>query len=335
MMRIDFVLLLSLLYVGASVTSSQERRRTSAKQPVIIDTDIGSFLDDSFAIAYAVLSQDLDVKLVVTCTDDTTARARVAAKLLRQIGRDDIPIGIGIKNQNRTNHALFDWARNEDLSGYRGGVFQDGVGKMAELLSASDELVDIIAIGPFTNFPALVKRHPESVKKARIRAMAGSIHTGYHGAVGPVAEYNVLLCPWCMEVVLEAGWASITIAPLDTSGEFALNAGQMKQVLEANDSNASLALASTVLYYCLGDFGPELCYLQTHIPILYDVIATLLAVPKMAADFLVYSDLRLSVNGSGFTVVDGVEGVHTSVALSWKEDTENRFADTLEKLYSH
>lgn len=313
--------------------SSSQHYHTSTKQPVIIDTDVGSFIDDSFAIAYAVLSQDLDVKLVVTCTDDTTARARVTAKLLRQIGRDDIPIGIGIKNENRTIHTLFDWAKNEDLSGYKGGVFQDGVGKMAEVLSASDEVVDIIAIGPMTNFPSLVKRYPGTVKKARIRAMAGSIHTGYHGTKRPAAEYNVMLCPWCMEVLLEAGWVDVTITPLDTCGEFTLDADQMKRVLEA-DNQASLALASTVLYFCLGDFGPELCHLQTYIPIMYDAIATLLAVPKVAANFLVYSDLRLSVNGTGFTVVGGAEAVRTSVALSWKEGAEKGFADTLAKLYS-
>ena len=316
------------------MTCSSQRHHTSTKQPVIIDTDVGSFIDDSFAITYAVLSQDLDVKLVVTCTDDTTAHARVAAKLLRQIGRDDVPIGIGIKNENQTLHTLFNWAKNEDLSGYKGGVFQDGVKKMADVLSASDGVVDIIAIGPMTNFPVLVNKYPESVKKARIRAMAGSIHTGYLGAKGIVPEYNVMLCPWCMEVLLKAGWVDITITPLDTCGEFTLDADQMKQVLEA-DNQASFALASTVLYFCLGDYGPELCHLQTHIPILYDTIATLLAVPKMATNFLVFSDLRLSVNGTGFTVVDDVEGIHTSVALSWKEDAEKRFADILAKLYNN
>ena len=120
------------------------------KQPVIIDTDIGSFIDDTFAIVYAAQSEELDVKLVITCSDDTTARAKVAAKLLRLIGRDDIPIGIGVKNDNDTVHYLFDWAKNEDLSGYKGSVYEDGVGKMNEIISNSEVPVDIIAIGPMT-----------------------------------------------------------------------------------------------------------------------------------------------------------------------------------------
>ena len=45
---------------------------TSTQRPVIIDTDIGSDIDDSFAIGLALQSSEyLDVKLIVTCTDDT------------------------------------------------------------------------------------------------------------------------------------------------------------------------------------------------------------------------------------------------------------------------
>jgi inosine-uridine nucleoside N-ribohydrolase len=304
---------LTFLLVGLAAVLA-----TSSKQPVIIDTDIGTFLDDSFAIAYAVLSQDLDVKLVVTCTDDTTARAKVAAKLLRMLGRDDIPIGIGIKNENKTTHTLFDWGKNEDLSKYRGGVEEYGVWKMSDILMHSAEIVDIIAIGPMTNFPTLVEKYPESVKKARIRAMAGSINTDYSGKTGAaVAEYNVAICPWCMEVLLEAGW-NVTITPLDTCGTFSLTSREIRQVLESS-GRASAAFASTLLYFCIVNTVKEDdCYLTVETPYLYDVVATLLAMPTVAKEYLNYSDMRLRVNGTGFTVVDDVNGVSTSIALEWK-----------------
>ena len=60
------------------------------KRPVIIDTDIGSFDDDPVAIALALSRPELDVKLVITCSDDTTERARIAAKYLTLLGRDDM-----------------------------------------------------------------------------------------------------------------------------------------------------------------------------------------------------------------------------------------------------
>lgn len=320
----NLVLVLVLVTVLSSI---------NGKQPVIIDTDIGSFLDDSFAIAYAVQSQDLDVKLVVTCTDDTTARAKVAAKLLKLLGRDDIPIGVGIKNGNKTRHSLFDWAGNENLSEYSGGVEEDGVWKMSDILTHSEEIVDIIAIGPMTNFPTLVQKYPESVKKGRIRAMGGSIDTGYAGKKGAVAEYNVAVCPWCMEVLLKAGW-NVTITPLDTCGNFVLDASELKHMMESS-SKVSTALASSLVYFCITNEMPhDMCYLKVGTPVLYDVIATLLTVPAVAKEFLEYSEMKLSVNGTGFTVVDADRGVLTSVALQWKENGEQQFADMLANLFT-
>lgn len=313
--------------------SPETNPRAPKKQPVIFDTDVGSFIDDSFAIVYAAQSLQLDIKLIVTCTDDTTARAKVAAKLLKILGRDDIPIGIGIKNENQTHHYLFDWAWNEDLSEYKGGVYQDGVKKMAEVLSESDEIVDIIAIGPMTNFPQLVQRYPESVKKARIRAMAGSIYVGYDGDKPPAAEYNVDLCPWCMEVLLKSDW-NVTITPLDTCGNVALDGSQLEQVLEA-DNKASLALESTLMFYCIANESPQdHCDFKAGTPVLYDVVATLLAMPTVAVQFLDFAAMQLTVNETGFTVVDEMHGINTSVALQWRQQGEKGFTDMLANLYS-
>ena len=305
----------------------------STRQPVIIDTDVGSFIDDSFAIVYAALSPMLDIKLVVTCTGDTTGRAKVAAKLLKMMGRDDIPIGVGIKNENQTHDTLFDWASEEDLKSYKGGVFDDGVAKMGEIISKSKQVVDIIAIGAMTNFPMLLKKYPDVVHKARVRAMAGSIYVGYQDNPVPAAEYNVAVCPWCMELLLQSNW-SVTITPLDTCGDFALDADELKQTFRV-DRPASRALASTLLYFCIANVLPhDRCNLTVATPILYDVIATLLALPEVGAKYLVYEEMKVHVNGTGFTVVDDKLGASTSVALHWKEGGEKGFGDMLATLYS-
>ena len=87
-------------------------RSQHGKQPVIIDTDMGSFDDDPVAIAFALSRPELDVKLVITCSDHTTERARIAAKYLTLIGRDDLPVGIGDNRNISTNfHIIYrPWA---------------------------------------------------------------------------------------------------------------------------------------------------------------------------------------------------------------------------------
>ena len=50
--------------------------------PVILDTDIGTDVDDVWALVFLLCCPELDLKLVTTSTGDTEYRARIAAKVL-------------------------------------------------------------------------------------------------------------------------------------------------------------------------------------------------------------------------------------------------------------
>ena len=78
--------------------------------PVIIDTDIGTDIDDTWAVLMALNSPELDIKLIVSSTGDTILRAALLAKFLDRCGRTDIPIGIGIPlGSQRTLPERMDW----------------------------------------------------------------------------------------------------------------------------------------------------------------------------------------------------------------------------------
>ena len=288
-------------------------RPSAAPQPVIIDTDIGSNVDDSYAIGFALQSQYLDVKLIVTCSDNTTARAKVLAKLLTIAGKDSIPVGIGVANHNSTKHSLWDWAKDFNLSEYKGGVHEDGVEQMAKIILSSESVVDIIAIGPMTNFPLLLKKYPGVVKRARIRAMAGSIYRGYDNSSTPTNEYNVRLCPPCAQQVLQAGW-NVTIAPLDTCG-VATFTPQYNQPFIASSNSWSYGLSSSLLYLCT--VVP--CQLNVATYPLFDTVATLLTLPTVY-NFITFERLNLTVTADGYTVIDNEAGVPTQVALYWNSN---------------
>ncbi len=49
---------------------------------IIIDTDIGSDVDDAIAIAFAVRRPELDIKAITTVYGPTDKRVRLLAKLL-------------------------------------------------------------------------------------------------------------------------------------------------------------------------------------------------------------------------------------------------------------
>ena len=113
------------------------------KIPVILDTDIGGDIDDTWALALLLKSAELDLKLVVTDTGNTTYRAAVTAKFLEIAGRTHVPVGIGL-HQNDDTGPQAPWVADYDLASYGGTVFEDGVGALINAIMASPEPVTLI-----------------------------------------------------------------------------------------------------------------------------------------------------------------------------------------------
>ncbi|RLF04683.1 MAG: nucleoside hydrolase, partial [Thermoprotei archaeon] len=62
---------------------------------VAVDTDIGDDIDDALALALAALSPELELVAVTTVYGDVRTRAKLAARLLRALGREDVPVAAG------------------------------------------------------------------------------------------------------------------------------------------------------------------------------------------------------------------------------------------------
>lgn len=69
--------------------------------PVLLDTDIGTDFDDSWALALLLKkhNQTVDLKMVLTASYDTYGRGQIVAKYLTAVNRTEVPIGIGIKTK--------------------------------------------------------------------------------------------------------------------------------------------------------------------------------------------------------------------------------------------
>lgn len=307
---VSFVILLSQRLVSSS--------SPPGRRPLIIDTDIGSFYDDLMAIALVLKNEDFDVKLVVTCTDDTTARAKVAAKFLTLLGRSDIPIGIGVPTSNVPYHFLYGWGADFDLSKYGGIVYEDGVAAMGTVVQQSATEVQIMAIGPATNFPSLINRFTVDIlKRTNVALSGGSIYKGYYNTTPAVAEYNVRTCPTCLQQLLATG-VSVSMAPLDTTGLGNLTPDYTRQLL-ASVSEDALAVGNSLVYYCSNnpyDGSYAQCSFDATTPVFFDAVAALMTFANGSA-FLEYQQLSIAVDDLGYTVIDAVGGTPVNVALSW------------------
>ena len=62
---------------------------------VVLDTDIGTDIDDAWALGYALKSPTFQLLGVTVSDADTRQRARLACKLLSRLGRTDVPVATG------------------------------------------------------------------------------------------------------------------------------------------------------------------------------------------------------------------------------------------------
>jgi inosine-uridine nucleoside N-ribohydrolase len=307
-----FLLLVGGLSLAACATSAA----TAPRIPIIFVTDIGTDIDDTWALAMLLRSPELDLKFVLTDSGDTRYRAAVAAKFLEVAGRSDVPVGIGdqqpmgdeVKNQAP-------WVAGYALKDYTGKVHADGVAAMIELIRSSPGPVTVIAVGAVPSLARAVKLAPDIAPRCRFVGMFGSFDKGYGDAPVPVAEANVKVDPAALRTVLGAPWRDILLTPLDTCGVVELTGPKYRAIWSATDDPV---LRAVIENYCI--FAPRVNWMKcdffaTRSTTLFDCVAVYLA---YAEDLVTTETVPFAVTDDGFTRRAPRGPFQARVALRWK-----------------
>ena len=277
--------------------------------PVILDTDIGDDIDDSWALAMLLKSPEVDVKLIVTEWGNTPHRAALVAKYLEVAGRTDIPIGIG-KKLNDSISRLGPWVEDYDVDNYPGTIHDDGIGVLIETIMNSPEPITLLCIGPVPNIPEALKREPRIAEKVRFVGMHGSVRKGYDGGPEISAEWNVRCDAPACRAAFEAPW-DMTITPVDTCGIIRLKGEEYAQVRDCEDPLIKALIES----YRIWANNRTDVDAEEYSSVLFDTVAAYLA---FTDDLLVMEDLGIRITDDGFTVIDDTaKTVH--VATEWKD----------------
>ncbi len=281
--------------------------------PVILDTDIGTDIDDTWALAMMLKCPELDVKLITSDTGNTIYRTKLIAKLLEVAGRTDIPVGIGIE-QHDGGGPQEEWVENYDLAHYPGAIHEDGVQALIDTILASEEPMTLICIGPVPNIAEALRRKPETAKKAHFVGMHGSIYRRHLDAEGACKEWNVVADAGAFRALLQAPWLSKTITPLDTCGNIVLDGRRYQKVLHC-DEPLMQAVTENYRYWAPHhgsqldrDIRPDFVS-----SILFDTVAIYLAFTQ---DRLEMKRMNLVVTDDGYTK-EGEAGTPVDVALNW------------------
>jgi inosine-uridine nucleoside N-ribohydrolase len=283
-------ILLTACFCGAA--------ETPAKIPVILDTDIGTDIDDAFALALIINSPEFELLGVTTVSGDTAARARIAAKMLWEAGGKwrQVPVVAGVPG-SKQNINQAPWAE-----GFVGPQLlkESAVDFLRSKFHRYPGQITLITIGELTNVAAMLKADPLVAKKIkRIAMMGGSIARGYEPGSNPDAEWNIKSNPAAAQVVFSSG-IPIIMAPLDVTAMLKLDAAARSRIF---NQNTPVTNSLAALYH-----------LWNHeTPTLFDPMAVALVLDPALCET---KDLAVEVDDKGFTRVDDGTSVNATVGLS-------------------
>lgn len=284
---------------------------STKKIPVILDTDIGGDIDDTWALAMMLKSPELDVKLVVSDTGDTQYRSEILAKMLEVAGRADVPVGVGTSFDSRRRYPQSPWVEGYDLGSYPGAVHEDGVAAIIDTIMGSAEPVTLICIGPVPNIAEALEREPRIAERAKFVGMHGSVRRGYGGRAEPSAECNVVNHVDSCQKVFTAAW-DMTITPLDTCGVVRLTGDKYGAVRDCQDPVIQALIENYQIWAASGEGKPNP---DTESSVLFDTVAIYLA---FSDELLTMEQLGIRVTDDGYTIIDEA-AKQINCAMDWKD----------------
>jgi inosine-uridine nucleoside N-ribohydrolase len=276
-----------------------------ARTPVLLDTDIGTDIDDAWALAYTLTRDDFDLTAVTITDGDTPARARVAAKVLFLTGRKDVPVAVGRRTPVPPDRIDFQFQWAEDFTTASPVATPAADVIVAQARKHPGELV-LMAVGPLQNVADALRlepRLPQLVK--RLVLMSGCV---YGSKWGLVAEWNVKQAVDDARLVYAAGFP-LTIVPLDSTSKVVLAQGERERLRK---HHSPLTTAIEALYRLWLEKPDQQM-------ILHDQLAIVEAAHP-GEFFGRIETLPLMVDEKGFTRVDHERGKPVRVALEPKRD---------------
>lgn len=195
------------------------------KTPIILDTDPG--IDDAVAIAAALFSPEIDLRLITTVAGNVSVEktTRNALQLLH-FWQADVPVAQGAATP--LTRPLRDAASIHGESGMDGYDFPahdrqtlnvPAFQAMYERLMASPEPLTLVTIGPLTNIALLLTHYPACTAKINRLVMMGG--SAGRGNFTPNAEFNIAIDPEAAARVFESG-IEIVMCGLDVTHQAVL-----------------------------------------------------------------------------------------------------------------
>ncbi len=202
---------------------------------IIIDTDIGTDVDDLWTVGMIPGLLDVQLEAITLVYGDTEARARLAVHACAVMGLD-VPIHRGCQETLSGKKIL--WA------GYEGEGFADLDTISCSAMHSVDALIyqatllpktlNVVAIGPLTNIATAIQRDPSfAINVRHISVMGGEFAAGW-------PEHNFSSDVTATGIVLKSG-IPMTIMPLNQTLRLVLDRSDITAIAESHSIGPLMA----------------------------------------------------------------------------------------------
>ncbi len=206
---------------------------------IILDTDLGTDVDDALALAVLLGSPEVELVGVTTVHGDTLLRARLARRLMGLAGA-----GAGIPVIPGLTHTLS--GREVWWPGHEGALHErlerehvqselDAIAWLVDTVAAHPGEIDLLAVGPLTNVAAAIEA--DAAFAGRLRTL--TIMGGDFSDANRASEHN-LRCDWvAADRVLRSG-AGLVAVGLDATRTVRITPEEVSRIGAAGALGAAL-----------------------------------------------------------------------------------------------
>jgi purine nucleosidase len=209
--------------------------RLQPSRTLILDTDIGSDVDDAMALAQIMGTPELSLHSVTTVYGDTLLRARIARRYGALANRD---LAVHVGQSNTLSGREVWWP------GHEGSLHEDLDRETVAALPAVDHLIatlrahpgeiDVIAVGPLTNIAEALQRDPQAATWIRSLWIMGGLFPP-----GEKPEHNFKSDAVAARTVLSAGIPT-TVTGLDVTRQLGIDRAGLELIGAAGALGAAL-----------------------------------------------------------------------------------------------
>jgi inosine-uridine nucleoside N-ribohydrolase len=199
-------------------------------EKILLDTDIGSDIDDAVCLAYLLANPACELLGITTVSGQADLRAQLASALCRVAGREvpiypgvEVPLLVGQRQKTAPQAAaLSRWPHQEAFPQGQALEF------LRRTIHAHPDEVTLLTIGPLTNIGLLLASDPEISRLLKRLVMMCGVFTN-HTAGAPRLEWNALIDPHATAIVYRSPIAVHRSIGLDVTLQVVMAAAEVRR----------------------------------------------------------------------------------------------------------